>query len=93
MRLSTFEQYLTFDVVINIKNQHFIKAFGENLRSIRNDKKISQENLSYEADIPVSQIGRIERGEINTTISTILVLAIALKIQPKELLDFKFKKQ
>jgi transcriptional regulator with XRE-family HTH domain len=77
--------------VIKIKNKRFTKAFGENLKRIRTEKKFSQESLSYEADVPLSQIGRIERGEVNTTISTILVLANALDIQPMELLNFKFK--
>jgi transcriptional regulator with XRE-family HTH domain len=77
--------------VINIKNKRFIKFFGGNLRRLRTEKKISQESLSYEADIPLSQIGRIERGEVNTTISTVLVIANALEIEPKDLLDFKFK--
>lgn len=77
--------------MINIKNKRYIKTFGENLRRIRKEKKLSQESLSYDADIPLSQIGRIERGEVNTTISTILVLANALQIHPKELLDFKYK--
>jgi len=34
-------------------------------------KNITQETLAYMSDIPISQIGRIERGEINTTISTV----------------------
>ena len=52
-------------------------------------KKISQEILAYSADIPISQVGRIERGEINTTISTIKVIANALNIPLKELFDFE----
>ena len=92
MRQLSFEHYHTFDAVINIKNKSFIKNFGENLRRIRKEREISQESLSYEADIPLSQIGRIERGEINTTISTVFVLAKALEVEPKDLLDFKFKR-
>ncbi len=51
-------------------------------------EKISQEELSYAAQIPLSQVGRIERGEVNTTISTVLILAKALKVHPKELFEF-----
>lgn len=40
------------------------------------------------SDIPISQIGRIERGEINTTISTVNAIAKALNIETKNLFDF-----
>ena len=50
----------------------------------------TQEELANEADIPLSQVGRIERGENNPTISTLYVISKALKIDLKELLNFKF---
>lgn len=64
-------------------------AFGKNLKMLRNEAKLSQEDLANDCDISISQIGRIERGEINTTISTLFVLAKALKIEVKDLFDFK----
>lgn len=77
--------------VTKIRDKSFIKAFGVNLRNIRIEKGLSQEELAYAADIPINQIGRIERGEVNTTISTILVISKALKIHHKVLLDFDYK--
>jgi transcriptional regulator with XRE-family HTH domain len=74
--------------VNNVRNQAYISAFGNHLKEVRKVKNISQEELSYTAQISLSQVGRIERGEINTTISTIFILANALKVHPKELLDF-----
>ena len=50
--------------VNNIKDKEYIKQFGLNLREIRMSKKISQEILAYSSDIPISQVGRIERGEL-----------------------------
>ena len=52
---------------------------------------MSQEVLAYTSDIPISQVGRIERGEINTTISTAKVLAKALNVSVKRLCDFEEK--
>lgn len=49
---------------------------------------MSQEELANSSDIPISQIGRIERGEINTTISTIYAISQALEANPKELFNF-----
>lgn len=61
-----------------VRNEFIIKVVGENIRQIRISKSLSQEEVAYTADIPVNQIGRIERGEINPTISTLYVIADAL---------------
>ncbi|WP_198952497.1 helix-turn-helix domain-containing protein [Mucilaginibacter sp. MD40] len=71
--------------MINIKNDEVIKAFGRRLRDLRISTGLSQEQLANEAEIPLSQVGRIERGEINPTLSSINVLAKALKVDIKEL--------
>ena len=70
----------------NIKNQKVIKAFGNRVRVLRLIENWSQEQLANNADIPISQIGRIERGEINTTISTIFALAKALNVPVEDMI-------
>jgi len=49
---------------------------------------ISQEDLAWKTGFELSQIGRIERGEVNTSISHIAAFAKALKVLPKDLFDF-----
>jgi transcriptional regulator with XRE-family HTH domain len=71
-----------------IRDQKVIDKFGEKVKKLREAKQLSQDDLAYAADIPVNQIGRIERGENNTTISTIFAIAKALGVKAKELLDF-----
>jgi transcriptional regulator with XRE-family HTH domain len=66
-----------------------ITAFGEQLRKIRKAKGLSQEELAAKADIELSQVSRIERGIINTTISQVFVLAEALDISHIELFSFE----
>ena len=39
----------------------------------------------------ISQIGRIERGLINTSISSVFIIAEALNISPKHLFDFEMQ--
>jgi transcriptional regulator with XRE-family HTH domain len=78
--------------VINIKNQKIIKAFGSRLREMRITKGFSQEQLANNADVPISQVGRIERGETNPTISTIYALASALSTTMAELMSFDVEK-
>jgi len=74
--------------VISIKDKKFISSFGENLKNMRIEAGLSQENLANDADIPLYQVGRIERGEINTTISTVYALAKALKTTVFEMFKF-----
>ena len=75
----------------NVKDIDYIKKFGEHLQKIRKSKSLSQEALAFSSDIPISQVGRIERGEINTTISTIKAIATALEIPVQELFNFDTK--
>jgi transcriptional regulator with XRE-family HTH domain len=69
-----------------------LKNFGANLKRIRLAKKISQEELSYQSDLDISQIGRIERGIVNTSICVMQRISKALNIEMKELFDFEIKK-
>lgn len=54
---------------------------GKNIRKLRKAKGLSQLQLAIDADIPKSQIGRIERAEINTTLLTLEKIANALTIE------------
>lgn len=77
-------------VVVNYKhNQAYCIAFGNRLRVLRQEKGISMRGLAKEADIEYSQLSKIERGVINTTISTVYALAQALDIPVKDFYDFK----
>lgn len=62
-----------------------IKSIGGKIRTRRLELNLSQEVLSYDAEIPRNQIGRIERGEINTSIITLHKICKALKIEIKDL--------
>jgi transcriptional regulator with XRE-family HTH domain len=70
------------------RDEKFIKRFGLRLREIRKSKGISQEQLAGDTGFELSQIGRIERGEINTSISHVAAIAKVLKVKPEELFQF-----
>lgn len=91
MRLLIIQVCPTFEQVINIKNKELVIAVGKRIRDTRKSLNMSQEDLANEADIPLSQIGRIERGETNPTISTLYVIANALNVDLKVLLDINLK--
>ena len=73
---------------MEISEKKFIENFGFQIRKIRINKNLSQEMLANDANIPINQIGRIERSEINTSLVTIYKIAKALEIDIKELFDF-----
>lgn len=76
-----------------LRDPLLIIAVGSNLRAIRTKKKITQEELAHRAGIAVSQVGRIERGELNISISTLSVLARALDVAPKDMFDTSMGKE
>ena len=88
--MTTCMLFLQLRSVINIRNEDYLKAFGENVKRIRLSKGLSREKLSAESDIEVMQIYRIENGKVNTTISSVLALAKGLGVTPAKLMDFKF---
>ena len=71
--------------MIESEEIELIKSVGEKIRQKRIELNLSQEILSYDANIPRKQVGRIERGEISTSITTLYKICKALKIDIKEL--------
>lgn len=75
----------------NVKNKEeieFLIAFGKNLRRLRKTKGYTQEQLAIDLNIEISQISRIERGVINTSIGNINSISKILEIDIKELFEF-----
>lgn len=66
----------------------FTKKIGNRVCDLRKQKGISQRNLSYDADIDISTLSRLERGLLNPRISTLMAIAKVLEVPVKELLDF-----
>jgi transcriptional regulator with XRE-family HTH domain len=74
-----------------ISGETFLINLGRHIRQIRERKNLSQQNLADICDLPKTTIGRVERAEMNTTIKTLVKIANALEIEPKELLNFQNK--
>lgn len=70
------------------KDARLLVAFGANIKQLRTQHKINQTVLAEKAVIPVSLLRKIERGEVNISISTVSALASALNMPVKELFDF-----
>lgn len=66
----------------------FLKKFGANLKRIRKDKGISQEQLANELGFSQPHIVKIELGVVNTSVSHAAAIAKALKVPTTLLFDF-----
>jgi transcriptional regulator with XRE-family HTH domain len=67
-------------------NSEILKVFGQNVRAIRKDKNMSQEEIAFKADLHRTYIGMIERAEKNITLLNIEKIANALDININNLL-------
>lgn len=67
-------------------SKEVLTKFGQRVRQLRKEKKLSQEELSFKADMHRTYIGMIERAEKNITLSNIEKIAKALNVDIKELL-------
>ena len=61
-------------------------AFGENIRSLREQRGLSQERLAELAELHRTYVGAVERGERNVSLKNIVRLAKALEKEAKDLL-------
>ena len=55
---------------------------------MRTQQGLTMEELAYQSGLSYNQLGRIELGEINTTISTVFALARGLQVSLAELVAF-----
>ena len=63
--------------------------FGNNLRIERLKQKYTQEQLEELSGVLAQHIGRIEKGEIDIRLSTLISLLKALNIKFEELYDIE----
>lgn len=74
------------------KDKEGWKLVGERIRMIRKSKNLSQEALAGLSGIATSQIGRMERGDVNATLSSVFAISRALQIEVSELFTFMLDK-
>lgn len=65
------------------------QAFAANFKRLRNQQGFTMQRLADEADVDKSTIVRIESAKLNITIDLAFTLSKTLKLDPKELFNFK----
>ena len=67
----------------------FSTSFGSHLRSLRQGKGLTQEEVAHRADIHVTYLSGIERGWRNPSLKNTRKIAMALGIPLRELFSFE----
>lgn len=62
------------------KTDKYLKHFGENLQKLREEREISTRQFADLAEISHSSVGRLESGQTNPTLTTLIKLADALGV-------------
>jgi transcriptional regulator with XRE-family HTH domain len=62
------------------------EVFAANLRRLRHAKGLSQDDLAYEAEVSRSYLSQIEKGVFFVSLKIVGKLAVALDVEPAELL-------
>lgn len=70
-----------------MESREVLIKFGQCVRQLRKERNLSQEELSFKADLHRTYIGMIERAEKNITLVNIEKIAKALRVDIKELFD------
>lgn len=65
--------------------ERWARVFGERVRAARQARRLTQEGLGHESGFDRTVIGRLERGDANPTLRTIVHVADTLGVDPGEL--------
>ena len=67
------------------------KRIGKRIREVREEKKVSQQDLASICNFEKANMSRIEAGRTNCTISTLYKISRALQISLSDLVDVEDK--
>jgi transcriptional regulator with XRE-family HTH domain len=62
------------------------EVFATNLRRLRHQKGLSQDDLAYEAEVSRSYLSQLEKGAYFASLKIVGRLAEALGVEPEELI-------
>jgi transcriptional regulator with XRE-family HTH domain len=73
--------------MIQIKKHEVANIVGSRIRSIRQSKGLTIEQLAFETGVEYAQLSRIERGRINTSVFQLFRISKALNINFSEIIN------
>ena len=75
------------------KHKEHYQVIGKNLRRIRLEKGLSQQDLANRCDVERAKISRIENAAEDFMLSTLLELANALEVNINQLIGIEEKQR
>ncbi|MBR0100637.1 MAG: helix-turn-helix transcriptional regulator [Treponema sp.] len=69
-----------------MNKKEVVKVVGENIRRLRKDRGLSQEELSENSNITPGYLSDIENNKRSVSLDTLVAIANALSVFPSELL-------
>jgi transcriptional regulator with XRE-family HTH domain len=72
-------------------SEDFLIELGKKISEIRTKNRQTLDDIEFLTGIDSSDVNKYEQGKINLTIKTLLKLSIALDVEPKDLINFKFE--
>lgn len=75
---------------LHVENEQdiYLIKLGQKIARIRKEKQISQQDLSMDSDIPISQISAIENGKVNTTVKSLYRISRVLNVPISTFFEF-----
>ena len=68
------------------KTESLIKIIGKNIRKLRIDKKLTQNDIAFNSWVEPSYISAVERGSYkNITLLSLMKLSILFEVKPEDL--------
>lgn len=72
-------------------DKEFLQKFAKNLKRIRKEKNLKQDDFLAINGISRSMIAMVETAKTDITLSKLKIIADVLGVEPKDLLDFNKK--
>lgn len=66
----------------------YLKKLGSEIKHIRNNRHLTQEDLAEEAKMNPTHLGHIEQGIREPRLKTLVKIADALNVRVKDLIPF-----
>ncbi len=67
--------------------QEVLRKLGERIRALRHERGLTQEALADLLDLSVAYVSLIERGGRNPPYTTVVALALALGVSPRDICE------
>lgn len=78
-------RYFAHTMDMNQHDRDVLQSLGAKIRDWRKQKKLTQRELAYEANIPRAHLSKIENGQISFSILTLIKIAYGLEVTISEL--------